>query len=223
MITFKNITADSLDVVVNKLPPYKMPAVKTEVITLEGKDGNIVQSLGYDSYILPCVITLNDLTKIDSVIAWLSGSGNLVRDNDSTKYVYASIYNEIDYNSLIKKLPTKFEFYVANPFRYLITEANTTITEPATYANTGTYFSLPLLKITGTGEVTITINTRSFTLNFDTAYIHVDSASREAYHLTTNKNRQMTGDFPYFDVGNNAISWTGTVTEIVITPRTRFL
>jgi phage-related protein len=70
----------------------------------------------------------------------------------------------------------------------------------------------------------MTIGGRSFTYVFGAEpYVYIDSDSLDAYYLTTKKNANMTGAFPYLTPGVNAISWTGTVTELVITPRSRYL
>jgi phage-related protein len=223
MITFKGISANSLGVVVNKLPPFKRATKRTNVIRIDGRDGTIVEELGYDGYVLPIKITLMDVSKVNEVIAWLSGGGVLTTDEDPTRYVTAYIYNEVSYERLVSLKTATVEFYVSDPFRYLTSESNITLTTNGSVTNDGTAVSLPLLKITGTGTVVVTINGRSFTYVFDSTYVYIDSQSMEAYYLTTLKNRKMSGDFPYFDVGLNTITWSGNITELVITKRTRYL
>ena len=46
---------------------------------------------------------------------------------------------------------------------------------------------------------------------------------QEAYLGTTLMNNHMSGDFPVLKPGANAISWSGTVTKVIIQPRWRFL
>ena len=53
--------------------------------------------------------------------------------------------------------------------------------------------------------------------------IVIDSALQEAYKGTTLMNDHMSGDFPVLKPGQNAISWSGTVTRIIISPRWRYL
>lgn len=223
MITFKGVQASTHNVVVNKLPPFKRATQRINTIKIDGKDGVVTQELGYDGYVLPVVITLMDVSKVNDVIAWLSGEGQLINSDDPTRYVNACVYNEVSYERLTTLKQAKVEFLVKDPFRYLLSESNTTITSAGNVTNSGTYKSLPLIKLTGSGLVTVSINGRQFTYNFDTPYVYIDSQSQEAYHLNVSKNRKLGGDFPFLDVGVNAISWTGTVTEMVITKRTRYL
>ncbi len=223
MFTFKGIHASYYNVVVNLLPPFKKASKKVNIINIEGKDGTIVEELGYEGYVLPCKITLMDMTKLDEVMAWLSGSGALVRDDDDTKKVNVSIYNEVSYQKIIGVAEASFEFYVSDPFRYLISESDITLTANGTLTQGGTVFSEPLIKLTGTGLVEVTINGRVFSYNFDTSYVYLDSKLHKAYYLTNKKNRKLSGNFPILDVGLNTISWTGNITEMVITKRTRYL
>ena len=53
--------------------------------------------------------------------------------------------------------------------------------------------------------------------------IVIDSALQEAYQGTTLMNEHMSGDFPVLKPGQNAISWSGTVTRVVVKPNWRFL
>ena len=224
MFTFKGIHADTYKVVVNKLPPFKSPSVKTKVYNVDGYDGAIVESLGLQPYTLPVTITLMDLTHLDDVMAWLSGSGVLIRDEDDTKYLNVAIYNELEYEYLKKQKKTTFEFYVADPFRYVLDEPNLTLTAAGNVSYSGTYDGLPLLKITGSGVVQVSVGDFVFDYDFDgDTVVWVDSKIKETYNSVGLTNRRFTGEFPKLVNGNNAVSWTGTITEIIVTKRTRYI
>ena len=51
----------------------------------------------------------------------------------------------------------------------------------------------------------------------------IDSVLQEAYQGTTLMNDHMNGEFPVLKPGANAISWTGTVTKVVVRPNWRYL
>ena len=53
--------------------------------------------------------------------------------------------------------------------------------------------------------------------------ITLDSPLMEAYKGATGTNGCMSGDFPTLLPGQNAISWTGNVTKVVIQPNWRYL
>ena len=53
--------------------------------------------------------------------------------------------------------------------------------------------------------------------------IVIDSALQEAYIGNALMNDHMSGDFPVLKPGQNAISWSGTVTRVVVKPNWRYL
>ena len=53
--------------------------------------------------------------------------------------------------------------------------------------------------------------------------IVIDSVLQKAYQGTTLMNDHMNGEFPVLKPGANAISWTGTVTKVVVRPNWRSL
>lgn len=225
MLTFKGVHASTYGTVLTA-PIFKRARMGANYLKFEGSDKTNREQLGYESYSVNAKIMLSNNANLDNFISWLSGSGQLVLDEDSSKYMNVYVDEEVQIERLTRgsnKKVASVEFKVLDPFRYKLSEANTTLTAPGTYTNLGTVFSEPLLKLTGTGTVVLTIGTKSFTYVFDTPYVYVDCKAKDCYHSNTYKNRKMTGKFPVLNVGANAISWTGTLTELVITPRTRYL
>lgn len=87
--------------------------------------------------------------------------------------------------------------------------------------NFGLHESKPLLKIYGSGNVTVNINNNSFTVKNISNYVVIDSELKECYKDSANMGKNMTGDYPILSIGKNTISWAGTVTKIELTPRWR--
>lgn len=108
--------------------------------------------------------------------------------------------------------------FTADPFEYAIYQPFE-ITKPGMIVNYGTFESLPKLTIYGNGTSTLTINGISFQLKNIKDGMIVDSELKETYAGTMPMNNQMVGKFPVFTVGENTISWTGTITKIVVEPR----
>ena len=80
--------------------------------------------------------------------------------------------------------------------------------------------------MTGSGTVGISLNGSSiFTYTFpnNETEVIIDSLEEEAYLNGVLKNRNMTGEFPILEVGQNTISWSGTLTKIEIEPKSRWL
>ena len=87
--------------------------------------------------------------------------------------------------------------------------------------NFGSYESKPLIKIYGSGNITVNAGNKSFTINNVSSYVSVDSEIKECYKDNVNFGKNMTGDWPVFSIGKNTISWSGNVTKLEVTPRWR--
>ena len=101
-----------------------------------------------------------------------------------------------------------------SPFQYSDMPA-INLTAPGTVYNPGTEKSLPYIKVTGTGAITLDINGRDFLMNI-TDYIEIDSELGYTYRGTAGMDDKVNGALPYLDPGANVISWTGTVTKVEI-------
>ena len=80
-----------------------------------------------------------------------------------------------------------------------------------------------MIKIYGAGAIDLSINGNVIHLTNVVDYVTVDASLMDAYKDTLLKNNDMIGDFPELIVGENTVSWTGTVTSIEITPNWRYL
>ena len=98
-----------------------------------------------------------------------------------------------------------------------MTTSGTFITNP------GSVFSEPVITVYGSGEITLMVGMTIVELDGITDSITLDSPLMEAYKDMTSMNGCMSGDFPTLLPGQNAISWTGNVTKIVVQPNWRYL
>lgn len=228
VLTWKGVTDASLGVVTRSMK-FIQAGHRYEVSQVEGRDGSDYTLLGRESYILKVDIELMPSANIDNVMAWLSGTGTLVRADDPLKYVTAVILSSIEYSKIQSTKQATVEFFVPDPYRYLVTESTQTITSfPGTIVNSGTAIAKPLLKIYGTGTIDMTLNGVNFSYVFDTnTYVHIDCDTMDAYYGSFSKNRSLTivGDvFPTLSPGNNTLTLnSGTVTQVIVTKRSRFL
>lgn len=232
-ITFNGVDDTTNGVITESISWFKKPKKRTSKVYIAGKDGVTTTDLGYELLVIPAVIGLKSTASVDTVIAWLNGTGVLICSEDPLKYRNAKIEEEIDYAKLVRFKKAKVDFVIEDPYRYVIGETPVNKTSfPASITHAGTVSSDPLLKVTGSGTVVFVINGVSCTYVFDTTYVYIDCASKEAYYSTTLKNRNLTlpvgtnGErlFPTLSVGVNAITITsGTVTAIEVTERTRYI
>lgn len=99
-----------------------------------------------------------------------------------------------------------------------------------TITNNGNIYSKPKLTLYGTGTVNLSLNgNQIFVINFGESanYLTIDTALMEAYKDNTSNlmNRSIDGDYDnsYLQVGTNTLSWSGTLTQIVIENYSRWL
>jgi phage-related protein len=87
--------------------------------------------------------------------------------------------------------------------------------------------SLPQIKLTGTGTVTLTVG--AYTLEMvdldPLVPVLIDSEAMTVTNVALSASyiSDMTGSFPKLVLGDNVISHTGTVASVVIKPRYRWL
>lgn len=227
-IIFKNIKSSSLDgFMICELPPITKPEMRTSIIEIDGKDGDIVEELGYASYHKTLQIALTRNFDINQIIKYFSGSGDLVLSNEPDKVYKATIYSKVDYEKLLRFKTAEVEFHV-QPYKYLLNEPpielDITDETELIVSNVGLEKSKPIITLYGEGEVQFSINGRDvFSINIDDEYVVINSIEEEAYKENVLKNRNMLGDFPILEIGNNTIKWTGNLNKIFIEPKSRWI
>ena len=220
---FKEKCSDDFHIIVNSLPPITKPPKKIEVIEIDGLNGDITVDNGYAAYDKDIQITFKKRPDYDELIRWLTGAGKLILSNEPEKYYDAAIWSGVDISRDKALYKARITFHV-QPYKHLISEKKATGTNTVTVVNQGFDDSLPVIKITGSGEVEVKIdNVTICKVNIDDEYIILDSEKQEAYKEATLKNRQMSGEFVKLPRGKTTITTTGTVTAIEVEPRSRWV
>lgn len=222
MFIWNKISSDDMGVKVISLPPVSLSAENTKEITIEGRDGFLTEFKGYSG----------ETKKVEAdyfgddpyaICSWLRGNGEVTFSNEEEFYYKASISNQIPLEQIIKNQMYNFLIqFRCQPFKYLISGKNKkVITSNGTILNNfGNYKALPIITVYGSGNITININGRAFTLSNLADSITIVSEIEEVLDF---KGKLMEGDFPYFDPGKNTITWTGNVTKLEVTPNWRVI
>ena len=229
-INWNGIDSDTITgLIICELPPISKPKMKTTIIKIDGRDGDIIEDLGYESYTKSIKIGLTKNYDLDQVIKYFTGSGSLVMSNEPDKVYKCKIIEKIDYDKLLRFKTATVKFYT-QPYKYKKDEPKVSLlidneTSLSVY-NIGLESSKPIIKLIGTGIVEIRLNgATAFTYNFPEHEneVIIDSIEEEAHLNGIYKNRYMNGVFPIFETGENIISWTGNLTSIEIEPKSRWL
>lgn len=216
---FNGIHSDDMKIIVESLPPVVKPPKRYNLIEVDGRYSTNTEILGYKAYEKPIPVGFKE-ANLTQIFDWLDGEGQLILSNEPDKYYLAQVLDRIDYKKAISFRKAEISFLV-QPCKYAI-EYETTAT---TLFNRGNVNCYPLMTIYGTGEVGVKVNgVLACTLTI-TDNMTLDCEEQEAYKgtIATSQNRQMVGDFPVFVPGVNVLTFTGTVTEVKTTVRSRWL
>lgn len=102
------------------------------------------------------------------------------------------------------------------PFRYTVDNEQITLASGDSIVNSHTRYSKPEFEITGTGDITLTLNGAEFSVKgLETNQtIIIDSARHVTYSGNTLLTGKTEGKYPLLDVGSNTVSWTGSISSI---------
>jgi phage-related protein len=176
---------------------------------------------------------------INKTAKYFTGNEQVIFSNEPDKYYSAAIYDQIDFECLTAFREATVKFH-CQPFKYLVDEPIVDVVVDAvieeqteisvtnvSVTNQDLETSKPIITLAGNGIVEISINGYAqFQYDFgNDTEVTIDSELQDAYMDTplNLKNRQMMGQFPILNPGENTISWTGTLTEVKIKPNSRWL
>ena len=218
---------------IQSLPPISKPKIRTSTEEIDGRDGDIVTTLGYGAYDKTFSIGLKGDYNVDDVIEYFNTSGKITFSNELDKYYKFATYNKIDFNRLVRFKTANITVHV-QPFKYSLDEPPITDISGAydTYLsvrNTGNIYSKPKLIINGSNTINVYLgNTQIFNINLSAAgeTIIIDAESMNATDEAGNYlNRQVTGDYDNFRLatGINELKITGYKTSVTLENYSRWI
>jgi phage-related protein len=230
-VSSKNING----LLIQSLPPISKPRIRTSIEEIDGRDGDIVTTLGYAAYDKPITIGLKGDYNVDEVIEYFNTSGQITFSNEIEKYYNFAIYDTIDFNKLIRFKTANINIHV-QPFKYLVDESliKWTNTGSKTIAdisvrNNGNIYSKPIITITGSGTINVYLNNAQvlkIELSSAGETIIIDVGAMNATDGEGNYlNRLVTGDYNNlaFPAGANNLKITGNITNITVEKYNRWI
>ena len=220
---FNNIDSKNY-LIINKLPSIFKAERNIEKIEVEGRDGFLtIDDETYKGAIKSVECTIKDLKDIDFLCNWLNGGGEVIFSNEPEKIYKAVIINQIEFKKVFVNFHIFLIQFEVQPHKYSIGNEIITLESVGTIFNSGGTISRPIIKVFGSGDVDLSINGNIVNLTNIVDYVTIDSDLEDAFKDLVYKNEFMQGEFPILEVGNNNISWSGTVSKIEITPNWRFI
>ncbi len=233
-IVLNDISSRSIQgLLISALPPISKPQQRTQIQTVDGRDGDIVTPLGFAAYDKIVKISLTYDYDIDDIIEFFNSEGKVVFSNEPEKYYKYAIYQQIDFERLIRFKTADVNFHV-QPFKYSDTEATKTFTFTETSGsfnirNNGNIYSRPTITITGSGDINLYINgvqLLNISLNTNETII-IDAEQMNALSADGSQllNRRVIGDYDNIKlkIGSNTVSFDGTISKILIDNYSRWI
>lgn len=223
MFKFKGISSEDMQVVVAEEEHFIAKAAQRyEVTEIEGKDEAIFDELGYSCVERPIYVQCLNIDKIDDILAWLNGEGELEYKNRITT---ARFYSELspERNACIRIIDTNF---IRNPFWYDIDDKYVEVTN--NIQNNGNIESRPLVRLekNSSDNVDITINNVRFIYHFNNeSYVEIDCKDKTVRHSGLNRFRQIEigYEFPKLNVGLNTVKLNSGDCTIKVRRKDRWL
>lgn len=227
-IIFNNLDSRDLDITIENIP--NIPATNKIYKSIEIDGGeNLTKIKGFEDI----EISFNFVYKAKEdkyfmqkarIDNWLLSATNKYLFYSMDEYkTYKVKQVNISETKTTSRIVRRFTAtFTCNGLKYMTSGLKVkTILNSGILNNFGTYEAKPIIKVYGSGNITININNNSFTIKNMVDYVVIDAEIKKCYKDNTNKGRDMTGDYPVFSIGRNAISWTGNATKLEIIPNWR--
>lgn len=203
-----------------------------EKISVPGRSGDLVIDTGaYGNYIQPYEIWFKDKRRgttraARDIAQWLlSGIGYMRLEDtyDPEVFRLAMFTGPFDVeNWMLTHGRATLEFD-CQPQRWLKSGQNPISVESGQRLFNAWQPALPLIRVTGTGNGSLTVGSSTFTISDMTGGIMLDSETQDAYwgDPTTNLNNnvKVSGGYPILQNGETTVSFFGGITAVQITPR----
>lgn len=208
---------------VTELPPIQIAQKRVEQVIVPGRSGYLTHWDGsYEEMIKTARFFYKD--SFPERIAQILLAGRTVTFSNEPEFIYD--YRLDITTDLIKTISTWHQFivqFICNPIKREVNPDVIVSDLPVTLISPCNHPAYPTIKLTGTGNVTLTVGDQTITLTDISPSITIDGITMDCYQdeLT---NSKMAGEFPVIEPNETvSISWTGDVSEVEISPNWRWV
>lgn len=225
--TYNGKSSREMGIYIGNKSGLDMARRSTEKIDVPGRNGAVIIDNGSYENMTITYHALLDHREFSSaaehlrkVKLWLSGNlgayGRLTDTYDVDVYrmaAYIDLLNIKRQNRDFCECDIKFD---TKPLRYLKSGDRTVRLSGSTALyNPTNQPAKPLIDVYGSGDITMDVNGRAYTLKGLTGHMMIDCEEMIAYDGVTSLNRKISG-FPELRAGNNTISVSGALTAEII-------
>ena len=217
---------------IEKCPTIVTGQRSVEKITVPGRSGDLVIDTGaYGNYTQPYEIWFMDKRRgteraARDIAQWLlSGTGYMRLEDSYDPEVFrlAMFTGPIEVENWMLRAGRATLEFDCQPQRWLKSGQNPITMQSGQSLINNWQPALPLIKVTGTGDGSLTVGNGTFTISDMPGGILLDSETQDAYwgdpYTNLNNNVQVNGGYPVLQAGETAVSFSGGITAVHITPR----
>lgn len=191
---FKNINSEDISgLIICSEPPISSSAIRTKETTIDGRDGAIVEKLGYKTRIRNVEIGLKKDANVDKILSYFSGEGDLIFKNENDKVYKAAIYEQVDLERLLRLRKGSVAFY-CQPFKYKRNDIFETIKDNKVKEKKGKHLELLNCAEQNVVDLKLEGSTNQATRS-EKNLLNVTATSRtysEGVTITVNKDKSIT-------------------------------
>jgi len=227
-IYFNTNTSLDMHIYLEKYPSIPIANEDYEEVLVEGRSGSLIINKGtYPDKKIPLTFTLlhKDIyVKFDEIYEWLTNivDNRLVCSRKDRCYRVKKVL----FGNIEKEFRTIGEFevtFICEPFSE---DLDKTVYEITTnnfkFNYDGNAPADTLIKVYGSGNVQLTIDNETMQINNVTDYVEIDSNLLQVRNQDGTSKDDDLGDFILLEKGEHTISYTGTVTKIILEYTTKY-
>ena len=125
------VSTEITGLIIQELAPISKPLIRSEIEEIDGRDGDVVTTLGYSAYDKEVTIGLYGAFDINEVIAYFDSEGTVIFSNEPDQYYNYQILDQIDFERLVRFRTATVTFHI-QPFKYSALQGNLILDPPAT-------------------------------------------------------------------------------------------
>jgi phage-related protein len=215
-------------VVVTKLPPVVIAGRRDEAIVVPGRSGALHRQDGaWDEVMLKieCYLPYEQggaVAQLTTIAAWLQGTDWLMLSDRPGLRFRARLTDQVALTPLMEGFAdrTFVLTFWADPFAYEAVPTVEAHSTPFSLTNPGTIEAYPLIEMTATGDVSLTIGDKTLSIAGVPGSAIIDVPGGLIYSGGTNlSGSASTDDWPLtIPLGTSSVSWMGSVTQVTIQP-----
>lgn len=213
---------NSMGIIIEKTPIADKPKHSYNQYTIPGRSGYLaIDNKTYDPLLisLECHLDTNNVD-MNEIRAWLDGYGELQIDDERVYTGYIS--NSISFEKITHFRKFLIQFTL-QPIAKAVESTTIDALEIDDFDSDTYTDAYPIITITGTGDISFSINNVNFTIYDANGTYILDCDAKIITKNGINQSMNMSGAFPYIINGSNSIVKSGDITAVSIEYKKTFI